>query len=73
MHSIESRFCIGQSKYTVFRCVWVRALFSSEILQAGAVKGLISLMVSVDVSQQTLKQVVPLRMWPLLDHVKYHW
>ena len=38
MHRIESRFAIGPEKYTV--CRHVLALFSPEILQAWAVKGL---------------------------------
>ena len=39
MHSIENR-CYGTGKYTV--CRRVRAAFSQEVLQAGAVKGLIT-------------------------------
>ena len=38
MHRTESRFAIGPGKYTVCRCVL--ALFSPEISQAWAVKGL---------------------------------
>ena len=40
-HRTESRFVIGPGKYTVCKCV--RALFSPEILQAWAVKGLMHL------------------------------
>ena len=37
-HRTESRFVIGPGKYTV--CRRVRAIFSPEILQAWALKGL---------------------------------
>ena len=47
MHSIQNRFVIGSENILFLQvcvcvCVCVCALFSPEILQAGAVKGLTS-------------------------------